>query len=397
MFRNKKQNIVIALLLSATISVSLPVYAVTTQEKLDRANAEKQNTQSKLTSTQDRLAALEEKKGDSESYLAELSKQLDELTAALESLQNQYDSKQAEIEQTQAELDEAKAVEAEQYEAMKLRIQYLYETSASAGLLESLFSTDGFMEFLGRADAYAQITQYDREMLQQYEDTVETVNRKEETLESEQTEIAELQEAKSEQQEQIQSVYEAAYNELRELELSIEDSQSVIAELTSKIETQENEINELLVQKYNEELAAKKAAEEEAARQAAEATAQASSSASSQSSAQTAQTSNQSSSQAASGNTTYLGRFTITGYCGCSKCCGQWASTPVTTASGALAQEGTTVAMGGVAFGTKLLINGHVYTVQDRGTSYGHVDIYCESHSTALAVGLQYADVYMVN
>ena len=52
--------------------------------------------------------------------------------------------------------------------------------------------------------------------------------------------------------------------------------------------------------------------------------------------------------------------------------------------------------MGGVPFGTKLSINGHVYIVQDRGTAYGHVDIYLSDHTDALAFGVQYADVYQV-
>ena len=53
--------------------------------------------------------------------------------------------------------------------------------------------------------------------------------------------------------------------------------------------------------------------------------------------------------------------------------------------------------MAGVDFGTKLMINGHVYTVEDRGTSYGHVDIFMNSHSDALNFGVQYADVYLVD
>ena len=90
---------------------------------------------------------------------------------------------------------------------------------------------------------------------------------------------------------------------------------------------------------------------------------------------------------------TYLGNFAITGYCGCEICCGR-AGAP--TASGVMPTPGHTVAMGGVDFGTKLLINGTVYTVEDRGTPYGTVDIFCSSHEEASAVGLQYADVYQV-
>ena len=90
----------------------------------------------------------------------------------------------------------------------------------------------------------------------------------------------------------------------------------------------------------------------------------------------------------------YLGNFKLTAYCKCSKCCGKWSGSP--TASGAWPSEGRTVAMGGVPFGTKLLINGHVYTVEDRGTPYGHVDIYFDNHSDANAFGRKYAEVYKV-
>ena len=92
---------------------------------------------------------------------------------------------------------------------------------------------------------------------------------------------------------------------------------------------------------------------------------------------------------------TYLGNFMLTAYCACPLCCGSYSNGY--TASGTLATEGITVAMGGVDFGTQLVINGHTYTVEDRGTSYGHVDIFFASHEAALQFGLQYADVYIVN
>ncbi len=91
---------------------------------------------------------------------------------------------------------------------------------------------------------------------------------------------------------------------------------------------------------------------------------------------------------------TYLGNFTLTAYCNCAACCGTAGNA---TASGVYPTSGHTVAMGGVPFGTELLINGHVYTVEDRGTPYGHVDIYFDSHQEALDFGLQYADVYQLN
>ena len=95
-----------------------------------------------------------------------------------------------------------------------------------------------------------------------------------------------------------------------------------------------------------------------------------------------------------SGQGTYLGNFTLTGYCNCAQCCGTAGNA---TASGVMPSAGHTVAMAGVPFGTQLLINGTVYTVEDLGTPYGHVDIYFGSHAEALSFGLQSADVYQLN
>ena len=95
-----------------------------------------------------------------------------------------------------------------------------------------------------------------------------------------------------------------------------------------------------------------------------------------------------------SGQGTYLGNFTLTAYCNCAQCCGTAGNL---TASGTVPSAGRTVAMAGVPFGTQLLINGNVYTVEDLGTPYGHVDIFFGSHSEALSFGLQHADVYQLN
>ena len=103
-----------------------------------------------------------------------------------------------------------------------------------------------------------------------------------------------------------------------------------------------------------------------------------------------------------------LGTYKLTAYCGCSKCCGKWGEnrpvdengkTIVRTAGGYRAVEGVTVAadISILPYGTKVIINDHEYTVQDRGGSINgnKIDIYFESHQAALEFGVQYADVYI--
>lgn len=88
-----------------------------------------------------------------------------------------------------------------------------------------------------------------------------------------------------------------------------------------------------------------------------------------------------------------LGVCRITHYCNCSICCGQWAGGG--TASGAPPVAGVTVA-GDLPFGTQVVINGHTYTVQDRGVGGNWFDIYCDSHSEALNRGEYYTEVFVV-
>ena len=151
---------------------------------------------------------------------------------------------------------------------------------------------------------------------------------------------------------------------------------------------------------WSPEAEAARAAAAEAANAAAKAdtdTSSNSGSSSSDSSASSTTTESPSASDTSSSSSsgTYLGRFKLTGYCSCSICTGQWSGG--STASGTTPTAGRTIAMGGVPFGTKLMINGQVYTVEDRGTAYGHVDIFCSSHSEALSFGVQYADVYQLS
>ncbi|MBQ9199101.1 MAG: 3D domain-containing protein [Lachnospiraceae bacterium] len=101
------------------------------------------------------------------------------------------------------------------------------------------------------------------------------------------------------------------------------------------------------------------------------------------------------------GNYTYLGEFTITGYCACPICCGKWSnpSNPI-TASGVTAVAGRTVAadISRYPFGTRLMINGQIYTVEDVGGAIkgNHIDVFFNSHEEALAFGKQYMSVYLV-
>ena len=88
--------------------------------------------------------------------------------------------------------------------------------------------------------------------------------------------------------------------------------------------------------------------------------------------------------------------FKITAYCPCAKCCGKQTGI---TASGTRATAGRTIAASGqYAFGTKLLINGNVYTVEDRGGAIkgNKIDIYMNSKQECINWGRRTIDIQIL-
>lgn len=94
----------------------------------------------------------------------------------------------------------------------------------------------------------------------------------------------------------------------------------------------------------------------------------------------------------------HLGTFTTTAYCKCTACCGIWSDSP--TKSGTTPQEGRTIAVDPnvIPLGTKVSINGKVYTAEDTGSAIkgNKIDIYFASHQDAQNYGRQQHKVYLL-
>ena len=296
---------------------------------------------------------------------------------------------------------------------MKLRIQYMYEKSNDS-YITMLLESRNFTDFLNTAENIMQITKYDRKMLENYKETQQEIQAKEASVKEEQQAIEALQQESLDKQSEISDLMKNTNSQMETYQAHISNEEGTAKSLLEKISAQEAEIDKLIKQQKDEEAAAAlaKRQAEEAAKKAAQEAQQKQPTSSSSKPAETTQSnaSQNTSTPSAepeedaaeetqpSENTntssqgTYLGSFRITGYCNCSECGGQG-----NTASGTVPAAGRTVAMGGVPFGTRLLINGCVYVVEDRGTPYGHVDIFYNTHEEALANGSYYTDVYQLN
>lgn len=104
---------------------------------------------------------------------------------------------------------------------------------------------------------------------------------------------------------------------------------------------------------------------------------------------------------------TSLGIYTITAYCSCEKCCGKYArdrpNGKVYGASGVELTAGVSVA-GWLPLGTRIVIDGHEYIVQDRTARWIRdkydskiIDLYFADHEAALGWGKQQMEVWKIN
>lgn len=373
-------------LLAASLA-AVPCYASSTQQKITDTKNAQQESQQKLNDTQSKIDSLESKKDDLEGYLQELNGQLGDLEENLQEIQTKSEETQKNLQKLKTELEAAKEKEAQQYEDMKLRIQYMYENSESSYMI-MLLESNSISDFLSQAENMSQITTYDRNMLDEYKATTKEIEDKEADIEKEQQVLDELEQESLSKQDEIYQAVKNTNVQIREYSNQISKEKGSAEQLVNQIESQEDALNTLLKQQKDEEAAQILAQRQQEEKKEENSSQQSSSQSSSQSGGSQDQQTGQS-----SGNT-YLGRFRLTGYCPCVQCCGK---SDGITASGTKATAGRTVAMGGVPLGTKLLINGVVYTVEDRGTSYSHVDIFFNTHGEALQFGSRYADVYLVN
>ncbi len=140
----------------------------------------------------DSVDKLEQTTEDLEGELSDLNKDLKTLKKELSSLTKQIEKTADHISEVREELAIAKGEEEAQYEAMKLRMVYIYE-SGNTDFLELLLTSNGLADFLNRAEYVAMVNDYDRKALEKMQETREAIAEQEAQLASEQKNLAQMQ------------------------------------------------------------------------------------------------------------------------------------------------------------------------------------------------------------
>lgn len=246
----------------------------TTDEEIDETKKERDQTQDELDSVNATIEELSDEAEGIQDEIDEVTSALVQVMAELDVLNDNIADKELEIQETEKLYEQAVETERAQYEAMKIRIKYLYENGRT-DILTIYMETGNITETLNRAEYIEELYAYDRKMLSEYQAMVEQVNILHETLLAEKDELLDLQADYEEElaymeevKDELQAVAEDYYSQIAE-------AQTLANEYSAKIKEQNKEIKRLEEKKRQEEEEARRKAEEEARRQAEEARRQA--------------------------------------------------------------------------------------------------------------------------
>ena len=160
----------LALLMSAAQIVSVSA------SREDELREEQAWTSQQLDATYSRMNDLSNAVAQLQSEISELDSNLVSVMVSIDTLQNDISNKEVDINRTKQDLGKAQKARDKQYEAMKKRIQYLYEKGGDDAWFQMMMGAENLADLLTRAEYTQKMYDQDRENLNKYVNTIEQVN-----------------------------------------------------------------------------------------------------------------------------------------------------------------------------------------------------------------------------
>ena len=278
--RKGKLHIVVMLVCALSFGVCQPVFATSSteiQEELDQIQKDKDKlkqeqsgNQNKLEGTRGKINNLTGVMDDLDAEIEGLDTEMVGLLTDISIIEQAIQDKREEIAQTEEALKEAIQVQDEQYEAMKIRIRYMYE-KGDKSYLTLLLESQSIDDALNKADYIEKLYEYDRKLLLEYQATVQRVSELKDTLEEEESELMSSKIELREQQELLDELLAQKKKEYEDYDARLVKAKQEAAVYTAKINQQTNELRALEAkQKEKEKEKEEKLKEEEEARRKAE-------------------------------------------------------------------------------------------------------------------------------
>lgn len=199
------------------------VYAKTKKQK----DAEKKKSQAEkdLKDKKNEINGLKDQQQTTADDIKNKSAKLDEILATQKKLQTDITNKQAEIEQNQKDLAAAQEKQQEQYDAMKKRIQFMYENSAEDNIWTAIIESNGITDMLNRIEYVSDVYDSDRALMDSYQAAVEQVKEIGTKLDNDMNELTAMQDDYEKQQADVEAAIVALENQKEQYASQIAQAQ----------------------------------------------------------------------------------------------------------------------------------------------------------------------------
>lgn len=199
------------------------VYAKTKKQK--DADKKKSQAEQDLKDKKNEINGLKDQQQITADDIKNKSAKLDEILAAQKKLQTDITSKQAEIEQNQKDLAAAQEKQQEQYDAMKKRIQFMYENSAEDNIWTAIIESNGITDMLNRIEYVSDVYDSDRALMDSYQAAVEQVKEIGTKLDNDMNELTAMQDDYEKQQADVEAAIVALENQKEQYASQIAQAQ----------------------------------------------------------------------------------------------------------------------------------------------------------------------------
>lgn len=258
MKKNSKRRMFSALLILFLL-IQMTVQAdAGTKERVDLASKDTGSSVEELErqreEQQSQLDSLKEYQINLSDELTELNNGLQEISNELADTQDEIAAKNVEIEAAESRIAELTTRSESQYEAMKKRVQYMYE-NGNQSYLELLLGASSFSDFLNRMEYAKSIYDYDRQELSDYQDTLAELKQQKEDLETAKEELLAAEQTKQEQKSKADSLVAAQQEKISAAKSDVADAETEIADTDAEIARQKAYEEELETQKAKEDAA----------------------------------------------------------------------------------------------------------------------------------------------
>lgn len=240
-------------------------FTVAFADKKTDAQNKKKEAEENLDKKNEEIDKIQKEQQSLQNEIDQLDSELVQVMINLSTLEEELAVKQDELAQTEEELAQAQAEEANQYEAMKKRIQFMYENGDST-MLTSILEADNISDMLNQVEYFNEMYSYDRELLVTYQETKEQVAA---LKQQQETEVAELQQAQEDYQvaaENYQKTIAQKQNSMDGFGEKLAQAQALAAQYQDTISEQNTVIAKEEEREAKEKEEAARAAQEQANR-----------------------------------------------------------------------------------------------------------------------------------